>query len=57
LLVERLAIHPVPADLVEELERLCRAARDVTRLPDARRVLENAILSLATELWAFSAEP
>jgi hypothetical protein len=52
LLVERLAVHAVPDEIAPELDALRVRACDATRTADDQRRFENALFSLASELWA-----
>lgn len=52
LIVERLAEHPARGDVASEVQALRRRACDATRTDGARRDLEHALYSLASELWA-----
>jgi hypothetical protein len=51
VLIARLAAHSGPDDVAGEIRVLDRRACDATNTPAARRDLESALFSLASELW------
>lgn len=51
LLIERLAVHGAPDAIAQEIRALSRRACEATGVPEARRNLERALFSLASELW------